>query len=80
MLDEKNVLIALLVGFFLFPVHFFGGATGAASRSAPDEHGYSYYSYVVEPLSIYLIESVRRKNIKIYYYRGSVKERIPGYY
>lgn len=72
----RLVLLILCLCAFLFPALIQCGSPGAVCATAPDEQGYYYTFYEIEPLGIALIEGILRLPLPIYYYRGEVAHSI----
>ena len=71
------IAVILVVAALAIPIKQRCGAPGRACASAQDAQGYVHYYYEVEPLAVFLLESVLGSNIPLFYTSGEdvVKER-----
>ena len=71
------IAVILVAGALAMPIKQRCGAPGRACASAQDAQGYVHYYYEVEPVAVFLLESVLGSNIPVFYTSGEevVKER-----
>jgi len=71
------IAIILAVAALAMPIKQRCGAPGRACASAQDAQGDVHYYYEVEPLAVFLLESVLGSNIPLFYTSGEevVKQR-----
>ena len=69
------IAVVLAIGLLALPVKQRCGAPGYTCATGLDAQGYIHYYYEVEPLGIYLIESVTGSNIRLYYKSGEDREK-----
>jgi hypothetical protein len=71
------IAAVLVVAALAMPIKQRCGAPGRACATAQDAQGNVHYYYEVEPLAVFLLESVLGSNIPVFYTSGEevVKER-----
>jgi hypothetical protein len=69
------VAILLVIGLLALPVKQRCGAPGYTCATGLDVQGYIHYYSEVEPLGVYLVESVTGSNIRFYYKSGEDREK-----
>lgn len=71
------IALILAVAALAMPIKQRCGAPGRACASAQDAQGDVHYYYEVEPLAVFLLESVLGSNIPLFYTSGEevVKQR-----
>lgn len=69
------IAVVLVVALLALPVKQRCGAPGFTCATGLDAQGYVHYYYEVEPLGIYLIESITGSNIRFYYKSGEEREK-----
>ena len=70
MSKRKKILLWAAALILLLPVHMQCGQILYGCATAPDNSGYYYTSYEVEPLGVTLVETLIGSNLRIYYWRG----------
>jgi hypothetical protein len=71
-----GIAIAVALAFLAIPAKVRCGAPGLACATAVDAHGNIHYYYEVEPLGVYLLETVSGSNIRLYYRSGEDLEKV----
>jgi hypothetical protein len=79
-LNKVRLLIVIAVvlaigGILALPVKQRCVAPGYTCATGLDALGYIHYYYEVEPLGVYLVESVTGSNIRLYYESGEDREK-----
>lgn len=71
------VAVVLVIAALAMPIKQRCGTPGRMCATALDAHGYAHYYYEVEPLGVFIIESLFGTNVRLYYTSGEevVKER-----
>jgi hypothetical protein len=71
------IAAVLVVAALAMPIKQRCGAPGRACATAQDAQGNVHYYYEVEPLAVFLLESVLGSNIPVFYTSGEevVEER-----
>jgi hypothetical protein len=69
------IALLLVIALLALPVKQRCGAPGFTCATGLDAQGYLHYYYEVEPLGVYLIESITGSNIRLYYKSGEEREK-----
>ncbi len=67
--------VVLVVAALAIPIKQRCGAPGRACPSAQDAQGNVHYYYEIEPLAVFLLESVLGSNIPLFYTSGEEVEK-----
>jgi hypothetical protein len=70
------IAIVLVIGTLAIPVKQACGAPGYTCSTGVDTQGYVHSYYEIEPLGVYLVETVTGSNIRIYYKSGEDREKV----
>jgi hypothetical protein len=65
-----GIVSVLVIAALAIPVKQRCGAPGYSCATAWDAQGYVHYYYEVEPLGVYLAETITGSNIRLYYTSG----------
>jgi hypothetical protein len=64
------IAVVLVVAALAMPIKQRCGAPGRACATAQDAQGNVHYYYEIEPLAVFLLESVLGSNIPLFYTSG----------
>ncbi|ORB84262.1 hypothetical protein B1987_11175 [Mycobacterium kansasii] len=64
------ISVALLIAALAMPIKQRCGAPGRTCASTLDAQGNAHYYYEVEPLAVFLLETVTGSNIRLFYTSG----------
>ena len=70
MTKKEKIIIGAIILILLLPTYVPCGHVFYSCATAPDDTGYYYTFYEVEPLAITIIETVVVDNFRFYYWRG----------
>jgi hypothetical protein len=70
------IAIVLLIGLLALPVKQACGAPGYTCATGVDTQGYVHSYYEIEPLGVYLIETITGSDVRIYYKSGEDREKV----
>lgn len=71
------VAVVLVTAALAMPIKQRCGTPGRTCAATLDAHGYAHYYYEIEPLGVFIVESIFGTNIRMSYTSGEevVKER-----
>jgi hypothetical protein len=72
------VLLVIGISIFLYPVEVTCRIPGSLCATAPDNSGYYYTSYDIEPFGVMIIERIIREDIPIKYSSGETPHKVIG--
>jgi hypothetical protein len=65
-----GIAVVLVIAALAMPIKQRCGAPGRTCATAVDAHGNVHYYYEVEPLGVFMLETVLGWNIPVYYTSG----------
>ena len=71
-----GIVVVLVIVVLAIPVKQRCGAPGYSCATALDTQGYVHYYYEVEPLGVYVAETVTGSNIRLYYRSGEDLDKV----
>jgi hypothetical protein len=71
-----GIAVVLVIAVLAIPLKVRCGAPGLACATAVDARGNVHFYYEVEPLGVYIGETVTGSNIRLYYRSGEDLEKV----